>query len=512
MKIGISMTGNATRVVLELLPSIQAIFNMGFIPGENEIIELDQETIEAFEEQTGQEITGRLYSIQSVNPKYERTDKETGKKVLNVLRDDEIQKLRMGIDFFAKYARDNNISTKGSDFILKHAAKNLPSQITDDTPFEQPKLKLLNKKKAKKTDRDEMMEFLYSLMGKEDGISLEIRDEKGIVRKEAFSPSAAEAFEGDKMSFDEFKAYIIKRLSEIFTDEKYTVIEDIRATDDNTAYEVIRVQQEKLGITYGNGFRVSPFYYDYTMGESLDKIVEEMLELINDGKKLEDQFFDLEKIKNFEAIKDRVIVRPINYEANKELLKKHMYRVEGEIALVIYTTIKTDADSGVFMTAKILKENVEEWGMTEKEVFDWAIQNTLNKYKPFIVPMSEIDLDRKISDFPAKNKYFMDKGFKLKKSLNDVYLLQLEINPNASTAMFLEGVPKKLAEILDDDLYFVLTSTNFSVVHTKSKHKLKDVLTMIENDIERTHDDRENFLSEGVYYYDRKRDILEHFK
>ena len=516
MKLNVSMTKNANKVVLELLPSIQAIFQLGFIPSNNEIVELDEETYEAFERQMGETVTGRLYTIQPTNPKYEQIDKDTGKKVMNIIRDDEFNKLRMGVKFFEKYARDNNIATGGSDFILKHAAKNLPSTLTKDSPFEQPKLKLLNSSKAKRTDQEEMMNFVYSLMEEEDRISFEIIDEKGVVREEAFSPTAAKAFDGDKMSFDEFKVYIMQCLSKIFADEKYKVIEDLRFTADNTAYEVIRIEtKNEFGVTFGNGFRVSPFYHDYSIGKPIDGIIEEMLEVIEDGGQLEGQFNELAKLDSFESMKDRLIVRPLNYQANKETLKDYLYRVNGDIAIVIYTTIETAGNDDAFVTAKIAKVSIDKWGITEDEVFDWALQNTRDKYKPFIIPMGDIVAGTKVSDvekFPSKNKYFMDEDFELKKSFNHAYMLRLEVNPNSSTAVFLTGVSKRLSEVLNDDLYFVLTSTNFSIIHTKSQHKLKDVLEMAENDRKSAYADKENFLSEGIYYYDRNKDTLEHLK
>jgi hypothetical protein len=215
---------------------------------------------------------------------------------------------------------------------------------------------------------------------------------------------------------------------------------------------------------------------------------------------------DLRDLGEFEKVKDRLIVRPLNYQANISALRNHTYRRMGDVALVIYAVLANGA-SGL-ITTKIDRETIAEWNQPESDIFDLALDNGARMFRPYLVPMDAIIAGTAQEEYPAENKFFMEPGFKLDESRMGAYNLFLENNVNAATAAFYKGALKKLSDILDDDLYVVLASVSYAVVHPKSRCTLRELRQAAKNEKHNPYADPREFLSDRVYLYSREDDIF----
>ena len=146
--------------------------------------------------------------------------------------------------------------------------------------------------------------------------------------------------------------------------------------------------------------------------------------------------------------------------------------------------------------------------MTEKEVFDWAIKNTQNLFTPYVVPMDVIQTGISPYDYPDEHKYFMRPDFILEKSCTGSYHFFLEGNINAATAVFYQGVLKKFSEIVNDDLYIVIASMSFVVIHERKSISLGDLKKRALREKTNPYANPAEFLSDGVYHYSRRDDRL----
>ena len=78
---------------------------------------------------------------------------------------------------------------------------------------------------------------------------------------------------------------------------------------------------------------------------------------------------------DYEVIKERLIIRPINYTDNKYELKEAVHKVHGDIALVLYVKLYDNKERGLG-TTKIHKDVFESWGRDFDEVWEAALINT----------------------------------------------------------------------------------------------------------------------------------------
>ena len=94
-------------------------------------------------------------------------------------------------------------------------------------------------------------------------------------------------------------------------------------------------------------------------------------------------------ITDFSLIRSKIISQVRNVEANADVLTKVPYRlVQEDIAMVYKIVIKEDHNGGA--TAMIDNELLEHWGISESELHDVAIANSMRDYPLNIESMSEI--------------------------------------------------------------------------------------------------------------------------
>ena len=86
-------------------------------------------------------------------------------------------------------------------------------------------------------------------------------------------------------------------------------------------------------------------------------------------------FFERTKnLNDYEKIKGDLFIRPLNRKLYEKELSKAVYKVIGEIALVLYMQVGKAENRIASM--KIRRENLNEWGLSTETVFDTALLNT----------------------------------------------------------------------------------------------------------------------------------------
>ena len=124
---------NLREILLELAPDMMAIFELGFIPEEDEIHELSPELYAAYESKGG-DISKRLYTI---IPK-----DETNRPPVNEIRlltEEEIPRLWKAAKSLRASAENAGCTSEKSDDILAAAASSLPHVFSENSRFAQHK-------------------------------------------------------------------------------------------------------------------------------------------------------------------------------------------------------------------------------------------------------------------------------------------------------------------------------------------------------------------------------------
>jgi len=193
-------------------------------------------------------------------------------------------------------------------------------------------------------------------------------------------------------------------------------------------------------------------------------VVKTVLENIKYAQFIKDQTeTTANALDTYEGIKDRLIIRPLNYDINESRIEGFIYKTVADIALTLYAIVLDDRENGILNTIKIPFEVVETWeDITPEEVFENAMQNTANYYSPRLYT-NIFDLD----NTPIKNCALMDKGYSITElSDNTVTLLTTDRKTNGAIAAFLPGVLDRVCKLYgNSDFYIAFTSIHDAMVH-----------------------------------------------
>lgn len=199
-------------------------------------------------------------------------------------------------------------------------------------------------------------------------------------------------------------------------------------------------------------------------------------------------------ITDYSNVKEKLIIRPINYSDNRYELKDMVFKVYGDIALVLYAIIYDD-ERGLG-TTKIPKTVFESWEKDFDEVWNEALINT-NIYalpRMYMNPMESYKPPFSLGAFMALDS-------KIKKlSPKQVPTITTTKQINGAVAMFYPGVMDKIAELFDSSYYIAFTGTCDVKVHHKDSISPRDVLLNLKN---MNKNFPEELLSRKVFYYDK---------
>lgn len=157
--------------------------------------------------------------------------------------------------------------------------------------------------------------------------------------------------------------------------------------------------------------------------------VEDKLNMCKSGQE------KIKHIANYEKMCDWLVVRPVNYVERKSALQKAIYKRVGDMALVIYILLYADQNN--YNTCLCQKEIVENWDVSEEELWEVAMRNTMMDALPRIYYRSDDTVNP-----PYTKGAFMAAGteedFRIGKDDNPMVTTVRGIN--GAIAMFYPGV------------------------------------------------------------------------
>lgn len=167
--------------------------------------------------------------------------------------------------------------------------------------------------------------------------------------------------------------------------------------------------------------------------------------------------------RDYEALRDKLIIRPINYQKNKYDLKECIYRQVGDIALVLYVLLDDRRIGGRHdvTSAKMKKSVTDTWGLTEDEIFDRALGNTYVMAPPrmYFNPMD-------MKNPPYEKGAFMALNSPIREILPSQSPAVTTTNQmNGAIALFYPGVKERIAQMIGGDFYVAFTSMHEAKLH-----------------------------------------------
>lgn len=256
---------------------------------------------------------------------------------------------------------------------------------------------------------------------------------------------------------------------------------------------------------------LNSYYPLYQEGMALEEIIDKIL-MTNEKNQVEE--FDLDCVLQFDRVRDHIVYKLIHYEQNEELLKEVPHMKYLDMAVVFYVMLSKGELGNVSML--IRKEHLSMWNVSKEDVFEASAKNTPQLLEPKIVnieaAVKNLCLRRREED-PGNEEYFddilgdmeaMEDSFPLA-----MYVLSNSTNFYGAACVLYRGVLKEFAGSIHSNLY-VLPSSVHEVILIPSNFECDpDALADMVREINETAVEREEVLSNHVYFYDMETDELQ---
>ena len=251
-------------------------------------------------------------------------------------------------------------------------------------------------------------------------------------------------------------------------------------------------------------FNCMQLYQEYEKG-SWAAVWEPILSSIDSSRKfMELGIIDLIEKNEYDLLKDKLFIRPLNFKDHRYELKNHIYKCIGDMVLVLYI-LASDENDGKrhdVLSVKVPKSSMQVWGIDEEEVWENAMSNTYIMAPPRIY-LNPMDLDNP----PYHRGAFMALNSDIT-SLSPLAVPTVTTTAqiNGAIAMFYPGVMKRIAELFGDDYYIAFTGTSEARLHKKGTIQPRNILMRIKQ-MNKTFDPSET-LSNKVYLYEAAKQEL----
>ena len=237
-----------------------------------------------------------------------------------------------------------------------------------------------------------------------------------------------------------------------------------------------------------------------TEGKTLSEVVQAVKQSTDDFLKMGISG-KLKQLQCYEQVKDKLFIRPLNVEKNKEELGNSLYKQNGEIALTLY--MKISNEDGKLTSCKVPLSYVEKWPVKKETVFEEAMKNTMSMMPPRVCELLKLVLNPAYEgeDIYASD-YIPEKG-----GIGNC--MSTSSKTNGAVAIFYPGVAKTFCHKLGaDGLYLVFTSVHEVMIHDEESVESENLKTILEETIEEAIPE-EDVLTRHIYHYDLKSDQIE---
>lgn len=206
---------------------------------------------------------------------------------------------------------------------------------------------------------------------------------------------------------------------------------------------------------------------------------------------------------DYSYVRERLIIRPVNYTDNRYELKDCIYEKIGDIALVLYVLLYENNEMG-FGTVKVQKSIFDKWEKERQEVWEEALINTNVWAQPrmYVKEDELFNPSYTTGAFMAIN----NKMGKIGRFFPPVVTTTKK--KNGAIAMFYPGVQEKIAEICGGSYYVAFTSIDDMRIHPEGTMNPRQILQILK-DVNKGFNKPEDVLSRKVFFYDSEKNSLD---
>lgn len=213
------------------------------------------------------------------------------------------------------------------------------------------------------------------------------------------------------------------------------------------------------------------FYDQYLQGESMNTLVQSMQEIYEKVKVK--QSFPYNRILEYPKMKERIVYKVIQRKSNEELLTQVPHELYLDLAIVYYALMET-TEYGT-ATLLIRNEHLKGWNITKEDLREAARKNT-----PCLLPAEGYVL----ADY--------------------MYLVTNCMKSFGAAVMLYDGFWERMETMIGENFFVIPSSVHELILIPESFGMDRRHLQEMVREVNRTEVEKEEVLSDNVYYYSKE--------
>lgn len=322
------------------------------------------------------------------------------------------------------------------------------------------------------------------------------------------------------MEFREFKEKTAAGLQAYLGDSMRVEFNNVRKNN-GILLEGLSIVRE--GINISPTIYLNDFYREYCNGKSLSFIVTQLADIYKQSKM--QKSMDMDFFLDYEKVKTKLIYKLVNYDKNKEWLENIPHIPYLDMALTFQCMVLQEEVGNA--TIQITKDHCRMWNVDERELYGQAHSNTEKYFQATIIGMEEIVKEiiaEGLSEELKQNSLTEDaiQDTKLAEQLADqmlhtfqegqeeiqMFVLSNHTRIHGAAAMLYGHVLKEFAEEKQNNFYILPSSVHEVILVPDSGKENPGRLRAMVEEVNQTEVDDEEQLSNSIYYYDRRKDVI----
>lgn len=291
------------------------------------------------------------------------------------------------------------------------------------------------------------------------------------------------------MTFDTFKTTILDSLSSYYG-EDYRL--SIRSVPKNNQIFLDGLIIQEKNCNLSPTIYLNPYYARYQNGLSMFSILEEIKNIYAVNRPTGS--IDVGFFTDFAQVRDRICMKLIHYEKNRELLKEVPHVRFLDLAIVFYYLISLIP--GENATILIYENHRTHWNISPELLLQCARENT-----PRLLPYYLDDIFSILSDLDDLEEYSAN-------HIRPLYVLTNSEKLFGASTLLYPDLISSIAERMNRDLLIFPSSIHEILLLPLAESEHPTDYDSIIRDINQSHLLPDEILSDHAYYYSRREDQI----
>lgn len=287
------------------------------------------------------------------------------------------------------------------------------------------------------------------------------------------------------MNFDEFKEKIVSEMNRRIPDGEAFIHNIIK----NNGIKLTGLAVVNPHTNVSPTIYLEEYFKGICQGEDFEEVFQKILEIYQENRI--DTMCDICAFTDWKYARERIVVRLVNYEKNRELLQTVPHERFLDLAVVYFYIECIDQER--LATILVHNRHLEFWGVGKEELAAVAYDN-YKRYFPLIIK----SMDEIVAEIMGEASSEVQQADEVLGGQMYIVTNLLKLH-GAASLLFAENF-RVIAERWNSDLYILPSSIHELIVVPVKRMEAKDLEETV-REVNRTQVTAEEQLSDHVYRY-----------